>query len=669
MISHLDTYKVFGVISTAVTKESFVGLKSVPNLVESEDLISTLIGLDYIDKELYLTPNFNPREELLLPSKYSNDKSNIGKILSSAYFPIVNHIKVVPSLVIQVKAGVGTESGTIMISTPNPSSVKVSIRLAQTNANDKALFVKKTYSTVYSSVSDKSTNLIIEGTLADVNKALKNIVIDISDPKLSYNGELVVSDGMNPPIPKNISSLETFFRINEIPRLNKSIQHQLDQIPISTGEYFNIELDSETFWDVNDDSLEYYLVSPKEGEELPTWLSLKGLTLMGTPPEKWKTLEYNLVLVAKNEFKFIKVPFTLNVRISVLYGLKMVGSLVGSILTAIGTWYTINKIYNILAKKSYVHPKIFQVEVEKEITPQTIYPIGFIAEEIAESKFILKKVEEYVKKTFKLKNNKQMINFFIAHSGNLLNKTLILKTIEETISLLQPTVIKQKIQLYLPGINSRKEIIEQLIINELTLRYLNLSQDKATKEIFQKLKNKWPEIIEFNSSSKFVVNRAKLLNKLSKYNISKEVDDSKNSEEVPLINTKNNKVVNLELLEDAFLAYGFHYQNFNLHFLDVRIEFRQKAVKQTKLSFFKRFFKLNLKSNDFMDKGLCYSVYFKMEDNTLTFYGTPHRNLAGKTLVFQITNKRGKILRELWINGVLNEIFQPEVMKHEKDIL
>jgi len=490
--------------------------------------------------------------------------------------------------------------------------------------------------------------------------------------KLNYSGSIIVSDGMNPPIQQNVNSLSSFFKINQAPKMKKDVQKQLDKVPVSTGEYFYIELDSETFEDVHENFLEYDIDASGDGAELPSWLSLRGLSLMGTPPEKWRPLSYKLVLIAKNEFKLVKIPFTVNIKISLIYAMKLLGTYGGYLLTVLGIWYSINKFYNIFGKKYYIHPKKFLVEVGEEITPQAIYPIGFIAEEIKESKFILTKLEEFVTNELNLKviNPDKFISYFIDKSNNQLDKSRILQTIESIAEKLTIDEMREKLGLYMPGINSRKEIIEHITLNELTLRHLNSAQEKITKETFEKIKSKWVQFVEINKLGKFSIIQSNLLKELTDSKEESSLNNSQSLEEGLLRNSsfQVDPKINLRLLEDALLAHVFNFQNFNFHFMDIRILSKQKATFPSKLEALKTFLKLNLWIIDMSDKGkVGYGIRYKVEDNTLIFYGAPHRNMAGKTIVVQITNPRGKILRELWLDGVFKD--KGKFEHEEKDIL
>jgi len=76
-----------------------------------------------------------------------------------------------------------------------------------------------------------------------------------------------------------------------------------------------VELLPTTFTDDHNSTLKYSLKMPNPQQELPSWISLRGLVLMGTPPEKYSPLSYEFLLVAENEFRSETVPFTLKIHI------------------------------------------------------------------------------------------------------------------------------------------------------------------------------------------------------------------------------------------------------------------------------------------------------------------------------------------------------------------
>jgi len=60
-----------------------------------------------------------------------------------------------------------------------------------------------------------------------------------------------------------------------------------------------------------------------------------------------------------------------------------------------------------------------------------------------------------------------------------------------------------------------------------------------------------------------------------------------------------------------------------------------------------------LEKIDFSDKGkLGYGISYEINNETLYFLGTPDKRFKGKTIVVQITNKKEKILKEIFIHGI-----------------
>ena len=66
-----------------------------------------------------------------------------------------------------------------------------------------------------------------------------------------------------------------------------------------------------------------------------------------------------------------------------------------------------------------------------------------------------------------------------------------------------------------------------------------------------------------------------------------------------------------------------------------------------------RFFKLDLRPLALGSSSkIGYGIKYKILDDVLRFSGFVNRDMKDKTIVVQVMNKRGKILKELWIRGV-----------------
>ena len=138
----------------------------------------------------------------------------------------------------------------------------------------------------------------------------------------------------------------------------------------------------------------------------------------------------------------------------------------------------------------------------------------------------------------------------------------------------------------------------------------------------------------------------------------------------------NELALNLSLLENALIGYSFIFQNFNRHIKHIRVRHKQKFKTPSSMPHkILNFFTFNLWQLEFADEGTVgYGIGYKIVDNTLTFTGVPHRNFKGKTILVQVINSRGRILREIWIKGVLkqgeekNEV-NSSIWEEEKAIL
>ena len=77
------------------------------------------------------------------------------------------------------------------------------------------------------------------------------------------------------------------------------------------------------------------------------------------------------------------------------------------------------------------------------------------------------------------------------------------------------------------------------------------------------------------------------------------------------------------------------------------IKFKRKA------HCIQRFIKNDLEDVNFSDHGkMTYGIYFKVENDVLSFHGFPEEKFLGKTVVVQITTNTHRILKEIWIHGL-----------------
>jgi len=439
-----------------------------------------------------------------------------------------------------------------------------------------------------------------------------------------------------------------------------NIQDQVDHVLIYPGQYFTIPIHENSFLDHNTNKLTYAIVlDRKENNNLPSWLTFSNLALKGTPPEDLFNRDFDLLINVTNQFKHTVVPFKLHIRISPIFALKLLIKNSPYILTFLGLIIYFNKIYNTLCKKRYRHPKDYFISIDQEITPSVIFPVMFIKQENQEKELILK----YLPKTLSaisqsLKKN-QVVSYFIDQTNGALNKTKIVETIQEAVEFM-PITDKSRLSVYFSENQLRKAIIIQLVIN--TLVDWHLDQEATTKKIFNQLKDRCYEFVEYTLAGKFVINKPILQQTLEKkfssfifpkddQSMSNPLSESstllENDIKGSLLN-KSTNYLNINLLEDALVSLVFTHHTIYSLAIQVSVLIMGKASR----NFIFTFLKKDLREIGFQDKGkLDYGFDYKIKNGALNFYGSPTQDFRGKTIVAQIVNRKQRILKEIWIHG------------------
>jgi len=628
-LNDLGSYTFQAALSLKIPESLFNNLfaEADKNSLYPEDLLAWLISLDYMNPDFFLTAHFRSFEKFLLPSQFKEYKLQIYNILKQFHVVTYTGFEIIPSLELERK---NTEA--IEVSTLSVNHVKVEIAIDETaGGSTKAQFLNKPYGSLLPVINQQKSKITLEGSLKDINSALESIVVDLGDKKsLNRNATVIINDGLNPIFTRNLTNILRYFKSNKRPILNKSLQEQFDKANIfHTGEYFTMSLKEDTFTDeYSMNRLSYELEMPTSDSALPNWLSLNGLTLKGTPPEEFLGREIHLVLVAKNEFKAHKEPFTIHVKLSASFLLKLLLRYSPYILTAIGLWVSFNKIFNVFGTKWYKHPKEFLVNVGEEIVPEVIFPVAFIREEQKQSQLIFK----YIKERFR---------DFIDDDGGtgVLNKNKVIDAIHETIKNMSVEE-RANITLY-PSL-----LIDEIIVNKFVHLQLELKRETKTKLLFEDLKTQCLEVVEKDQAG-FRVNQNKLNKLVQKVKGTSFKEGGKDLEE-DLINDNG---INIELLKDAILAYAFKNNTVEASPVDVDIEIKQKVQRGS----FLKLLKFDLMAISFNDKNkIDYGINYKILDDKLYFYGRIRNSFKNKTIVVQIKNRKHKIKKEIWIHGRLN---------------
>jgi len=363
------------------------------------------------------------------------------------------------------------------------------------------------------------------------------------------------------------------------------------------------------------------------------------MSLHGTPPEKlfWRDLEFYLIV--KNEFKSLKVPFVLKIKISLTFALKLLKQYGPYILTMIGLIVYANKIYNILCKKRYRYPKDIFVNVGEEIHAPRI---AFIRQEKIEAQRILKQLRLNISRELNKGSikNIDLAKYFLDEEGLTLDKIKLREKVEEV---LRKTVNQKKLGQYKHKVKTGQNLVDRLIFGQLCLWYLE--NDKEAKNMFDKIKDQWTELVDWDDHALCRINESQF-NKL----ISERQDLNHSSLKEELIS----RDMNMDLLKDVIEAYAMNNQHVDYSMIGSHIVVKEKVGT----NILKEFLKLDLKNINLSEKGkMGYGIAYKIQNDQLSFYGVPEENFDEKTMVLQITDNRHRILKELWFVGVSKDIY------------
>ena len=506
------SYYIYSSISTKVSTDEF---SAINNLTDFTELVSALLAYGYIDTQFYLTKNFDQGTTMFLPPQYNSSEPDIRKILSTHYFAAVIPISVESSL------SLNQESMPLSVDTLSqlPLSISISLIGPPTDSDDtqSCQFVEKSFSIITPTFQDDYTVVNIVSPLFEANDALKNIYINVPDG-LVCAGKVIVRDGLNSDLYERIENISNYFQSNQDPKWNwtNSLQDEIDKTPLSTGTYFTIILNENMF---NQGDLKYNFAT----SESTSWITQAGLTLSGTPPEPilpqfWPS-KYDLVLEAKNQYRSLEKSFTLKVHMSVNYYWKLLLKLAGIITL----WVYFYTFYNLVFKSYYRHPKDWLIRIGKEIKPDDLHPIVFIYTELRESKFIIKQLQRSVAKELGIRSisKPKLAELFYNTTTQKIDVDRLVQAIEKAIGEL-PFAKKNEVKQYAPGTNSRKDLIDQLILNEIVMALMNTKQEIATQRVFKQLKRRWTELVQRNQLVlwEFTVDSIKLEHELiTKYSV------------------------------------------------------------------------------------------------------------------------------------------------------
>ncbi len=650
--SDIQSYRICSIISKKFSTEDFDGVSDFA----SPSLLSYLISVGYIGIDYFLTPSFDPDQQLALNEKFNSTvQGSIRDVLSSKYILTGFQLNVESSLYVQLK------NWPIQIKTPSRNPVNIIIQLDSFMGN--ANFVNKAYPNVLESITHNKTQITLDGSLLYINYALEQLLVNLEDGFDSCQGSITVTDRLNPTINKTIST--EFFKKYSSPLLNPnpsfSLQNQISNVRAYAGQYNLIPLDHHAFKPQHEEELTYQLIM-QDGSQVPEWISLRDLNLIVSSPEKSLFLKVELAIIAKNEFKSVTDRFTLTIYPSFSSLFKTLAAYCGTLISLIGLRLYYPRIYNIFCKKRYRHSQDFRLGPGDNISVTGPYPIAFIAEEISESKILLKLLKDFVagelnQRSISMKN---LVQHFIDPTTKELDQSKIIQTIER-IPLSKDQ--NNKLTNFTDHIGLKKKMIYQIIINQLITE--QLKNDVTTNKLFNKLKDSAFDLVEWQTDGSFIINHQKLQQQM--------ISTESNNESIEtglLIDTESSNF-NFNLLKEALWVHVFNLSNIDAPVGAVSIRSKRQVEYRSLYGCYKRFFKKDLppvlSANG---KRIGYGLKHKIENGVLRFYGVVEDEIRGKTLVIQIANGREMILKEIWIYGEADKMSsENQVLDKTNDIL
>jgi len=666
---NVASYQIRFCISSEVSAKDFVQIKGVNfTQVEAQNLLAYLAGQGYLDPEKFLTSHFDVNTPLLLNSQYSEYEQEIRQILKTHSIELITKISVESSLKL-------VQSKPFQITTPSSNPIHMTLKLAtHLEKSKQTKFVTKAFPAVKVNLDEDKVLLILEGASLNVNEALKDLLINIEDGG-TCEGTVIISDGLNPTQTFDFERLSDFIETNKKPQMVEafSIQDQIEGVSFIAGEHFSVEFDERTFMDLNKRPLAYSLEMPENDMEVPGWITLRGRTLMGTPPEEFWPYSKNFCLVASNEYKSEEIIFTLKIRLSYVTIMRRVLFVVGYLFTSYKFWQHSDKAYNILCKKRYRYLRTVAVAggTGKELSKRHIFPIILISKQMRMLRQgMLKNLREYLGQGQAF-NDQQLFEYFVDGGSHRLNRERLTETIENMALQDRGENPTRVIFEYQNKDRFHRELVQDLIANEITMK--RIGSEKPTLKIFEDIKSQWIDLVDIDvESSRFFINNQALAHVLSIHGISTKETNTEDSwnqkdDESGVLSTKRSiekelilspisgSKINLGLLKDAILAFAFKQQNIYRSRYNVRVQSKElmnnNLWAKNRWSW-RRFLKLDmigLVENSM--KQLGYGLKYEFIENHMVFYGKPKEQINNKTIVVQIVTKGGWILREILIQG------------------
>ena len=706
------SYQIYISASTEVLPSSFSNIVS-----DGSHLVTALFNADYLDIEGYINLNFSPDQPLkFLPSTYTSYEREIRKILIDNYFEAIIDIEIKTSLNLTIQTNTS-----LQINTPSQFSINVIIVLAgDAGAYSRGVtpcrFVRNLDTVIQPNFDSTNTTIEFEGFFNDIQHLLDQIMVDLKNVT-SCNGTITINDGLNPILDLPIVNISDYFEENKPPQqdLNTALQDEVSNIYLYTDTYFTILFNEKRFIDKD---LQYSL----ESHDDSPWITLNGLSISGTPPSQfWPTKNITLQIKVSNEYKSVILPLTLEVR----WGLEDVFTKLIKVAGLIGSWVYFYLLLNIFCKRRYRYPKNYQIPIKKEISPGQILPIACVATEQEESIFIIGELKRSVAKNLKhlFISEAQLVEYFLDASGQQIEIARLIEAVEGVVTNL-PKSKDHKVKYYASA-GIRKDLIFQLVVNRLVMYQLNLQQEKLTKRIFEGLKGSWISLVQYEKGQpkwQLSINHREMERELQiRESFIEQSQESFNTKSIPQANelelstvrvqkpqiaqntlndsksddtsstnlerhliiddtvvssktdtnragkkAKKSQRLNTHLLQNALLAYAYTQQHLSINASKLSIAIKKKIDNLRWLPMvIARFFKLDLRTIHFATGDrIGYGIKYNLNEGVIFFSGVVDETFEKKTVVVQL-NRRGRILRELWLHGIRENAEEKLLLNNE----
>jgi len=208
-------------------------------------------------------------------------------------------------------------------------------------------------------------------------------------------------------------------------------------------------------------------------------------------------------------------------------------------------------------------------------------------------------------------------------------------------------------------------IIQQLIVNRIVMKQLQSKQEVKTRDLFNKIKNQWMDLVTVTSSSQFMVNSVNLEKALSSLSPSYQ---KQNHNETQLLLIKND--CNMDLLKNAIIAHAFSFQNLDIDTIRIDIISNKKLKGNWLYIMIRRLLQKDIKPFVFLNKReIGYGIEYVMKNKTIHFVGQLTYDLKDDTIVVHVKNNRGRILREIWLTGENQGIHEHSLLEDVSEAL